>query len=133
MIELPAGFDEDLLKYADDERMPAQAVLHYLLAFPIDANGHVDVPSGVVSLPRNAFRRSTTLRSIALPAGFTRIIGHAFLGCSSLRSVTIPTSVREIGDGAFANCSSLMSVTIPEGIMRTLLVQFGGRIERTRA
>merc|ERR1711939_579570 len=117
--------DEALLKYA---YVPAQAVLCYPPAFPIDANGHVDVPSGVVSLPRNAFRGSTSLRSIALPAGITRIIGHAFLSCSSLTSVTIPEGVTRIGTFAFANCSSLTSVTIPEGIMRTLLVQFGPRM-----
>merc|ERR1719326_2106619 len=92
MIELPAGFDEDLLKYADDERMPAQAVLRYPLPFPIDANGHVDVPSAVVSLPRNAFRGSTTLRSIALPAGLTSVGRNAFQGCSSLTSIELPAS-----------------------------------------
>merc|ERR1719487_2407639 len=119
MIELPAGFDDELLRYA---RVPAQAVLHNAPAFPIDANGHVDVPSGVVSLPRNAFRGSTTLRSIALPAGLTQIGREAFCDCSSLTSVTIPTSVREIGFGAFANCSSLTMIELPAS-----LTSVGGR------
>merc|ERR1719326_2081821 len=118
MIELPAGFDEALLRSAS---LPAQAVLRYAPAFPIDANGHVDVPSAVVRLPRNAFRGSTSLRSIKLPAGLTQIGAGAFRDCSSLTSMTIPEGIMRSVMSTFFGCSSLTSVTIPEGV-----TQIGG-------
>ena len=85
-----------------------------------DAQGHVDVPAGVTSVPARAFQNCWSLVSIALPDGVTTIGGWAFSN-TSLASVTLPKSTTTLGEGAFecsAERTNLTSVILPSGITR---------------
>ena len=85
-----------------------------------DAQGHVDVPGGVTSVPARAFQNCWSLVSIAMPDGVTTIGGWAFSN-TSLASVTLPKSTTTLGEGAFecsAERTNLTSVILPSGITR---------------
>jgi hypothetical protein len=81
-----------------------------------DANGHVDFPSGVTSVPSSAFFNCDSLVSITLPLGVTSIANHAFWSCGALASVTLPSGVTSISSSAFESCDSLASITLPSGL-----------------
>ena len=59
--------------------------------------------SNITSIPYEAFRRCTSLRSIYMEDGaaITSIGFCAFWDCTSLQSIDIPNSVRSIGECAF--------------------------------
>ena len=70
----------------------------------------------ITDIGHNAFRNSTSLKSVTIPDSVTSISWQAFYGCTSLTSVIIPDSVTGIDGEAFLNCTSLKSVTIPASV-----------------
>ena len=80
--------------------------------YPIDENGHADIPAGTMYIKEEAFRNCSKLISVTIPDSVLEIRGLAFGGCSNLSSIDIPSKVRLIGPSAFSGCKSLASVEI---------------------
>ena len=99
----------------------------------------VNVPEGITTIDKIAFRQNKTLKSVTLPTTVTALESGAFQnctslesvillgdiqkigavtfdGCTSLKTVKIPNSVAEIETNAFRNCSSLETVDFPESL-----------------
>ncbi len=72
------------------------------------------VPEGVTSIPANAFRKMTSLKSISLPSTLTTIGNYAFYVCTGLNEIDLST-VTSIGESAFYGCTGLRSITVPSG------------------
>ncbi len=74
----------------------------------------ITIPSGAVTIEKNAFVQCNSLRVVEYADGNKlRTIGdNAFYGCKSLESISIPLSVVSIGGGAFDGCSALEAVNI---------------------
>jgi len=98
-----------------------------LLQYPIGkSQTSYEIPNGVTTIDKQAFRGCSNLESITIPESVTTIGDQAFDNCSSLESITIPESVTAIGDQAFDNCSSLESITIPESVTAIGASAFSG-------
>ncbi|MBE6629113.1 MAG: leucine-rich repeat domain-containing protein [Ruminococcaceae bacterium] len=71
--------------------------------------------SSVSSLPTNydLYFNNVLVTDLEIPDGVTSINKNAFRGCTSLKSVIIPDSVTSIGDYAFYDCKGLATVYYP--------------------
>jgi len=87
-----------------------------LVGVTLNNNEVINIPYGVTSIGRYAFKDCTGLKSVTIPDSVTNIGQYAFGYCSGLTSVTIPDSVTNIGQYAFGYCSGLTSVTIPDSV-----------------
>lgn len=76
----------------------------------------VAIPLGIASIRNNAFQDCSSLVSITIPNSVEYIGGDAFWGCFNLTSIDIPASCKSIWGNAFNSCSSLASVTFHEGL-----------------
>jgi hypothetical protein len=74
------------------------------------------IPEGVYCIGESAFEGCTRLKCAIIPACLTSIDDWAFEHCISLESVSLPESLKTIGRYCFWKCSSLTSVILPEGI-----------------
>ena len=83
-----------------------------LALYPIDENGHVEIPAGTTRIKAEAFINCSKLVSVTIPDTVREIRGLAFGGCTNLASIEIPSSVRLIEPSAFIGCKSLASVVI---------------------
>ena len=82
-----------------------------LVCYPNGKNDSAyEIPSGVTSIGRYAFRYCTSLTCITIPDGVTSIGKYAFYSCTSLTSIVIPESMASIGMYAFRGCTSLSDV-----------------------
>lgn len=82
------------------------------LPYPIDENGHAEIPAGTLYIKEGAFINYSKLVSVTLPDTVLEIRDHAFCGCKNLASIDIPSKVRLIESEAFSGCKSLASVEI---------------------
>lgn len=80
------------------------------LPYPIDENGHAEIPAGTLYFKERAFINCSKLVSVTLPDTVLENRDHAFCGCKNLASIELPASVRLIS--AFNGCTSLASVVI---------------------
>ncbi|GMH73653.1 hypothetical protein TrST_g7186 [Triparma strigata] len=77
----------------------------------------VEIPEGVESIGRAAFKNCHSLTTVSFPTTLIEIVGGAFHKCSSLENVDLlHTQVQEIGYAAFGYCSELKSMTIPDSL-----------------
>lgn len=76
----------------------------------------IPIPQGVTSIGYDAFGNCHKLASITLPAGLTSLQGGAFFGCTSLTSIVIPSGVEVIEGKTFSYCTGLKSLTLQEGL-----------------
>ena len=83
-----------------------------LALYPIDENGHAEIPAGTTRIKAEAFINCSKLVSVSIPETVKEIRGLAFGGCTNLASIEIPSSVRLIEPSAFFGCKSLASVVI---------------------
>ena len=84
--------------------------------YPIDDNGHAEIPAGTTLIKEEAFINCSKLASVTIPDTVREIRGLAFGGCSNLASLDLPSSVRDIGPSAFNGCKSLASVVISSDV-----------------
>ena len=82
------------------------------LPYPIDENGHAEIPVGTLYIKEEAFINCSNLVSVTIPDTVLEIRDLAFCGCTNLASIDIPSPVRLIGPSAFNGCTSLASVFI---------------------
>ena len=82
------------------------------IPYPIDENGHVDIPAGTMYIKEEAFLNCSKLISVTIPDSVREIRSLAFGGCTNLASIDIPSKVRLIESEAFSGCKSLASVEI---------------------
>lgn len=82
------------------------------LPYPIDENGHADIPAGTMYIKEEAFLNCSKLISVTIPNSVQEIRSLAFGGCTNLASIDIPSKVRLIAPSAFNGCTSLASVVI---------------------
>ena len=82
------------------------------LPFPIDENGHAEIPVGTLYIKEEAFINCSNLVSVTIPDTVLEIRDLAFCGCTNLASIDIPSPVRLIGPSAFNGCTSLAKVVI---------------------
>ena len=82
------------------------------LPYPIDENGHVEIPAGTLYIKDEAFINCSKLVSVTIPDTVLEIRGLAFGGCTNLTGIDIPSPVRLIGPSAFKGCTSLTKVVI---------------------
>lgn len=80
--------------------------------YPIDENGHAEIPAGTIYIKDEAFINCSKLVSVTIPDTVLEIRSHAFCGCKNLASIELPASVRLIAPSAFNGCTSLASVVI---------------------
>ena len=77
---------------------------------------HIDIPSNIIRIGNNAFRRCTRLDSVKLPEGL-RIIGfYAFKDCFDLQNITFPNSLEILADTAFYGCTSFTAIKTPANV-----------------
>ena len=82
------------------------------LPYPIDENGHADIPAGTMYIMEEAFLNCSKLISVTIPDSVREIRSLAFGGCTNLSSIDIPLKVRLIESEAFSGCKSLASAVI---------------------
>ena len=92
-----------------------------LALYPIDENGHAEIPAGTARIKGEAFINCSKLVSVTIPDSVLEIRGLAFGGCTNLAGIEIPSSVRLIEPSAFLGCKNLASVVILSN--GTLLIQ----------
>lgn len=74
-----------------------------LVQYAISRGGaSFDIPNGVTSIGRFAFRDCTNLWSVVIPDSVTSIGASAFANCKNLSNIVISDSVTSIGVGAFS-------------------------------
>lgn len=76
----------------------------------------LEIPSGVTTIPNNAFYHNSGITSVTMPASVQSIGTKAFTQCTNMLSIVIGSGVTSIGAHAFKNCSGLTSVTIPGSV-----------------
>jgi hypothetical protein len=80
------------------------------LPYPIDENGHAEIPAGTLYIKEGAFINCSNLVSVTIPDTVLEIRDLAFCGCTNLASIELPAYVRLIAPSAFNGCTSLASV-----------------------
>ena len=109
--------DKDNTVYSSEDGVLFNKEKTTLLYFPPKKEAtSYQIPDGVTSIGREAFRNCERLQSIAIPNCVTSIGEEAFFGCESLQSITIPDGVTTIENATFFDCFSLASVTIPGSV-----------------
>ena len=99
------GEDPDWL-YLTHDSFPANEPL-----YPIDENGHAEIPEGTTYLDDLAFFKCPGLVSVRIPDSVNWIGAGAFSECTNLTSIKA-SGVRVIDNEAFEGCSKLSSIEI---------------------
>ena len=73
----------------------------------------LNLPEGVVSIPKSAFADCKDLQSVAFLGGVTSIADEAFINCGNLTSVDLGNVLATIGKNAFRNCELLEEISLP--------------------
>lgn len=79
--------------------------------YALQAINEITIPNTVKLIEDNAFY-GTSFIKIMIPSSVLKIGNQAFKKCSSLKEIFIPSSVELIGNECFSSCSSLKVLTI---------------------
>ena len=91
------------------------------IPYPIDENGHADIPAGTMYIKEEAFLNCSKLISVTIPASVREIRSLAFFYCKSLASVVISSSGSLlIRNRAFAGCTSLTDVVFKNNPLKVI-------------
>lgn len=119
-----------------------------LISAPREIRGCYNVPNGVITIERGAFRRCKNLTEIIIPEKVETIGEGAFAYCTNLKTVNVPETLTIVEKSAFEHCTSLtdvptfknvtslsyllfrgctgfVSVTVPEGVQEISSYAFG--------
>ncbi len=70
----------------------------------------VEVPSGVVSIGKQAFFMCINLKIVILPEGVINVGDQCFAACYLLNYVQLPDSLESVGEMAFLGCYALKEI-----------------------
>lgn len=87
-----------------------------LIYYPNAKTGAFSVPSGVITVNKDAFANNSSINSVTFPSSLQTVGPSAFANCTSLRNVEIPENVTSIGANAFSGCSHMTTATIDAAI-----------------
>ena len=91
------------------------------IPYPIDENGHADIPAGTMYIKEEAFLNCSKLISVTIPDSVREIRSLAFGGCTNLASVEISSSGSLlIRNRAFAGCTSLTDVVFKDKPLKVI-------------
>ena len=89
--------------------------------YPIDENGHADIPAGTMYIKEEPFLNCSKLISVTIPDSVREIRSLVFGGCKSLASVVISSSGSLlIRNRAFAGCTSLTHVVFKNNPLKVI-------------
>ncbi|MCL2323723.1 MAG: leucine-rich repeat domain-containing protein, partial [Oscillospiraceae bacterium] len=74
----------------------------------------VEVPKGVKTIGKGAFKGCTSIEEMILPETVTEIMDESFKGCRKLKKINFPKNLEVIGPYAFHRCHNLKSIDLPE-------------------
>lgn len=77
--------------------------------------GDVIIPSGIISIGKEAFKDCASLTSVKIPNSVEQIDDRAFWGCENLTNILIPKSVKSISACVFSSCKNVTSITVESG------------------
>ena len=120
--QILGGLPNNPISYWDSEKQQSIETYYTLHLIKKDAEGNeteiteFDIPEGVTTIGKAAFKGYPDLMSITIPNSVTEIGDMAFMGNTSLTSVTIPNSVTSLGNSVFRGCENLVSVKMGKNI-----------------
>ena len=82
----------------------------------VNANGHLDIPSGTTNIATNTFQNCQELKTMTIPSSVKTIGKSAFQGCTALKSATIPEGTQSVGEKAFYGCGSMTDLSISKTV-----------------
>lgn len=85
----------------------------------------VVLPASVTSMGESVFRASA-IASVQLPAGLDKVPNYTFSQCMCLTSVSLPGTIFSIGNSAFKDCSALKNISLPAGLEKIDVAAFEG-------
>ena len=74
------------------------------------------VPSTVITVGANAFKKFDKLQNVTIPSSVKAINGSAFQECSQLLSVSLSEGLESVGNNAFSNCGNLSNCKFPNSL-----------------
>ena len=77
----------------------------------------INIPIGVNSIPKGAFRNCTSLKYLSLPDSVTEIQEQAFYDCSLLEEIALPKYLEKIPAWCFRGCTNLRQLVIPNSVI----------------
>lgn len=80
-----------------------------------DGQGIMTFDGDITSIPQDAFRSRSTLKSFIMPNSVTSIGWTAFIDCTKLESISLSDNIISLDVGAFQGCG-LKSIELPDGI-----------------
>ena len=84
-----------------------------LYATTNDVSGHVDIPTDVYGIYKNAFS-ATHMTSVFVPENVKQLGESAFSGCFNLREIDLSDNIQRILPYTFYNCVDLKSIKLPK-------------------
>lgn len=85
----------------------------------------VNVPEGITSIGREAFKNKTKISTICLPNTLVRIEYAAFERCIGLLSIILPDNLENIEEKAFLRCYNLKYISFNDKLIRIDEEAFG--------
>ncbi len=85
----------------------------------------VILPEGLETIDQSAFRKCAALETVQLPESLTEINKGAFFGCESLKEITLPAALTELAPNLFYGCTALESIVVPENVLNIGSTAFG--------
>ncbi len=73
--------------------------------------GLTNLPEGIKTIGKNAFKDCSNFAEIVIPATVT-VIGDSAFDATVIKTIDIPVGVETIGEGAFTNCVELTAINV---------------------
>ena len=99
----------------DEEGVLFNKDMTELVRYPNGRVGHYDIPEGVVTIGRAAFKTSRAITSVSIPETVESIQSNAFCEAYNLTAIKLPESLKEIGVSAFSQ-TAIKDIVIPAGV-----------------
>lgn len=84
---------------------------------PNEATTCYEIPEGITTIDRAAFKDCNKLEEITIPNSVSAIKAFAFSNCSSLSAIKLPEGLKKICEGTFKRCVNLSEIVIPNKVI----------------
>ncbi len=92
----------------------------------VQVDGHISLPTRLVSIGEYAFAQNSRLKSITFGSALAEVEQYAFAGCASIDTIAFPTATRYFGDRIFEGCSKLGMVRFGNSVVSFGSALFNG-------